>query len=95
MKSAIVAINEDPRIDAYREALRAMRQGRYLHELDTGRPDALGALGEEIKALADHLDWHLTHAGKLHEIADNVVGGLLLDDVLDRIFQAVDLPVHL
>ena len=88
VKPAIRSLPEDPRIAAYRDAVRAMREGRFALDFDTGCGDRIGELGEELKALADHLDWHLSHAGKLHEITDNVVGGLLLDDVLDRIFDS-------
>ncbi len=65
-----------------------MRDGHYAFGVDTGGEDALGELGEELRLLAGHLDWYFSHASKLQEITDNVVGGLLLDDVLDRIFES-------
>ncbi|MCB1956887.1 MAG: GGDEF domain-containing protein [Rhodocyclaceae bacterium] len=88
MKPAIQPPEADPRIDAFRDAVRAMREGHYVFGADTGAADGLGALGEELRLLAGHLDWYFSHASKLQEITDNVVGGLLLDDVLDRIFQS-------
>ncbi|MCB1887912.1 MAG: GGDEF domain-containing protein [Rhodocyclaceae bacterium] len=83
-----IAVADDPRILAYRDAIRAMREGHYGFGVDTGGDDALGALGNELRRLAGHLDWYFSHASKLQEITDNVVGGLLLNDVLERIFES-------
>lgn len=78
----------DARLGAYVDAVRAMREGDYDIELDTEPHDGLGLLGEELVALARHLDWHVSHSRKLQEITDTVVGGLLMEDVLERIFDS-------
>lgn len=79
---------DEQRIVSYQSAVRSMREGDFAIDFPTEPKDAVGILGEELKKLAEHLEWHFDHARKLQEVTDSVIGGLLLDDVLNRIFDA-------
>ena len=87
MERDILACDEQ-RIVSYQSAVRSMREGDFAIDFPTEPKDAVGILGEELKKLAEHLEWHFDHARKLQEVTDSVIGGLLLDDVLNRIFDA-------
>lgn len=65
-----------------------MREGDFAIDLPTEPNDAVGILGEELKKLSEQLEWHFDHARKMQDVTDSVIGGLLLDDVLERIFDA-------
>jgi diguanylate cyclase (GGDEF)-like protein len=65
-----------------------MREGKYEIKLPIRQADDVGILGEELNRLALHLERNYAHARKMQEVTDAVVGGLLLDDVLDRIFDS-------
>jgi len=65
-----------------------MRDGWFELELPIEPLDEIGALGAELNKLAEHLDGHFSHTRKLQQITDTVVCGLMLDDVLDRIFDS-------
>ena len=65
-----------------------MCEGWYDVDVPIGAPDEIGALGVELRRLADHLDVQFSHTHKLQQITDTVVCGLTFDDVLDRIFDS-------
>jgi len=65
-----------------------MREGQYTADLPVHPLDDIGELGEELNRLAEHLDLHFSNTNKLQRITDAVVDGLMLDDVLDRIFDS-------
>jgi len=65
-----------------------MCDGWYDVDVPIGADDEIGALGAGLRRLAEHLDGHFSHAHKLQQITDTVVGGLTFEDVLDRIFDS-------
>lgn len=65
-----------------------MCDGWYDIDVPIGALDDVGALGVELRRLAEHLDGHFSHTHKLQQITDTVVCGLTFDDVLDRIFDS-------
>lgn len=78
----------DERIHAYRKAIQSIREGVYDVEVPVGKPDPIGILGMELQKLADALEQHFDQARKLQRIAEQVTGGLLLDDMLDRVYES-------
>jgi diguanylate cyclase (GGDEF)-like protein len=78
----------DPRIYAYSCAIRSIQQGHFDIDVPLGPPDPLGLLGVELQKLAQFLSRQFDLDCKLQVVTDSVIGGLLLDDVLDRIFDA-------
>ncbi|MBR0564702.1 GGDEF domain-containing protein [Azoarcus sp. L1K30] len=87
-KTADNPLPGDLRLDMYRSAVKAMREGQYSVDFPVGNLDETGQLGVELQGLADHLEWQFAPARKLQEISDTVSGGLTLDDVLDRVFDS-------
>lgn len=77
----------DERIQAYLRAVRSIREGVYDVDVPVGESDPIGILGMELQKLAETLEQHFDQARKLQRIAEEVTGGLLLDDVLDRVYQ--------
>lgn len=77
----------DGRIHVYRSAVRSMRQGIFDVELPAAQPDPVGELGRELIHLAEFLDRQFNEARKLQEISEEIMGGLFVEDVLNRIFE--------
>jgi len=76
----------DERIAFYQSAVTKLRSGRFDVEFPTEPPDEVGVLGWELSKLAETLERHFDETRKLQLIADQVSGGLFLDEVLERIF---------
>jgi diguanylate cyclase (GGDEF)-like protein len=86
-KRDILDLDEE-RIVTYQRAVRRMREGDFKIDFSIKQKDAMGILGEELQKLSEHLEYHFDHARKMQEVTDSVSGGLLLDDVLERIFDS-------
>ena len=82
----------DDRISAWSRAVDAMAQGQFrppLPELVTGsRADDLDRLGGSLSQLGVALEQRFTEADALIRLGERINAGLLLEEVLNQIFDA-------
>ena len=78
----------DQRIDVYRQAAVAMRQGRFDFDLPIGSNDDVGELGLELRELAATLDEQFGQFRLLLRVTEQINAGILLEEVLDYIYGA-------
>ncbi|HEY6221021.1 MAG TPA: GAF domain-containing protein, partial [Candidatus Eisenbacteria bacterium] len=82
----------DDRIAAYRRAANAMARGRFrppLPDIAVGSAaDETDRLGKALSRLGITLERRLTEADALIQLGEKVNGGLLLEEVLDQVFDA-------
>lgn len=83
----------DARIQAYLNAVQLLQEGVFDVVLPVGQPDYIGVLGVELMKLAESLERHFDEARKLQQIAEEVTGGLFLDDVLNRIYDSFSMVI--
>lgn len=79
----------DERLQAYRQAIQAMRKGNFsvpiaLHS----KEDQVGLLGVELNMLGQWLEQRFAEISKLHQVATEISSGLLIDEVLDRVYDS-------
>ncbi len=77
----------DERIARYIEAAEHLRQGIYDVEIPVAPTDDVGRLGEALQALAHELDRRRAELQKLDQITARINAGLLLDDILDNVYE--------
>ncbi len=77
----------DDRIPRYIAATEQMKHGRFDLEVPTTPPDEIGRLGEALRDLARSLEARYREVQQLERITTRINAGLLLDDVLDNVFQ--------
>lgn len=77
----------DSRVVKYRLAAEEMRRGQFDVEIPAEGADEMAELGESLRALAKNLEARFDEVGKLAEITERVNAGLVLDDVLERIYE--------
>jgi signal transduction histidine kinase len=77
----------DERIIRYIEATERLRQGDYEVEVPVAPPDEVGQLGQALQALARELDARRAELQKLDLITARINAGLLLDDILDNVYD--------
>ncbi len=75
------------RIDRYRRMVEAMAQGRFDTEIPAGEGDPLAQLGNALAALSGSLESSFRRMQKLLEITGSAKAGLMLDEVLDRLYS--------
>jgi diguanylate cyclase (GGDEF)-like protein len=78
---------EDPRVILYRQAAEALRKGQYDVSVPVGEPGELSELGRALRALADTLKAQAEQSAMLTEITQRVNEGLLIDEVLDHVYE--------
>jgi diguanylate cyclase (GGDEF)-like protein len=82
----------DERISAYRRAAEAMAQGHFrplLPGVVEGSPgDEMDRLGEALSRLGRELERMFAEAHALVRLGEKVNAGLLLDQVLDQVFES-------
>jgi diguanylate cyclase (GGDEF)-like protein len=78
---------EDPRVILYRQAAEALRKGQYDVSVPVGEPGELSELGRALRALADALKARAEQSAMLTEITQRVNEGLLIDEVLDHVYE--------
>jgi hypothetical protein len=78
----------DARISQYRDAAIAMRRGRFDRRLPLAPADEVGQLGTALVALGDTLERRFGEMRALARLTEQVGAGLLLDEVLDQVYDA-------
>ncbi len=77
----------DPRITQYIEITERLKKGDYDFELSIRPTDDIGRLGQSLKDLGHSLETHYRELQKLDQITSHINAGLLLDDVLDKVYH--------
>lgn len=78
----------DERIARYREAIEALRQGRFDVTIPDGGEGETGRLGAALAALAAALKRRSERASALNRITQRINEGLILEDVLDLVYDS-------
>jgi diguanylate cyclase (GGDEF)-like protein len=76
------------RIAQCRTAVRSMQEGDFGWSMPAAPDDDVGKLGQELMRLARVLERRFQEANKIIDISDSISAGLLLDDVLDRVYES-------
>jgi diguanylate cyclase (GGDEF)-like protein len=81
--------NSDERLHAYRQAIQAMRNGHFSVPIALqSKQDQIGLLGVELNMLGQWLEQRFSEISKLHQVATEISSGLLIDEVLDRVYDS-------
>jgi diguanylate cyclase (GGDEF)-like protein len=78
----------DHRLAQYRHAAEKMRRGYFNVEISTDGFDEVAKLGEALQELAKSLETRFEELAKLALIAERVSAGLVLDDVLEQVYES-------
>ena len=78
----------DSRIEEYRQAVEALREGRFDFSLPTGGDDQLSLLGKDLMVLAEAMKMQSEQSAQLAVISQRINEGLLIDDVLDEVYES-------
>ena len=77
----------DARVSLYREAVEALRRGQLDVDIPVGEAGEVSELGEALRALAETLKAQSEQSAMLARITQRVNEGLLIDEVLDQIYE--------
>jgi diguanylate cyclase (GGDEF)-like protein len=77
----------DTRVSLYRQAAEALRKGQFDISIPIGAPDEVSELGEALRELALTLKTQSEQSAMLAKITERVNEGLLIDEVLDHIYE--------
>ena len=75
-------------ITRYTEAAKAISAGRFDVEIPPGAPAEFVGLGETLSELAEEMKMRSERAAKLAEINRRINEGLVLEDVLDQVYES-------
>jgi hypothetical protein len=78
----------DPRIPQYLAAVRTLCHGERLREIPVAGDDDVGLLGRELQVLSSSLETRFEQLRRLSTVTAQINAGLLLDDVLEYVFEA-------
>jgi signal transduction histidine kinase len=80
---------EDPRISEYQRAIRAMARGQFPVEMPAASSDdEISRLGSALRELGTVLERKFQEVNTLSEVTERINAGLLLDEVLDHVYQS-------
>jgi len=82
------SIETDERIPVLQSAVKHLRNGKFDVEIPAEPLDAVGILGLELTRLAETLELNFEQTRKIQHIAEQVTGGLFLDEVLEKVFDS-------
>ena len=78
----------DARVSLYRDAVEALRKGQHDVHIPAGdAADEVSELGEALRELAEALKAQSEQSAMLAKITQRVNEGLLIDEVLDQIYE--------
>jgi signal transduction histidine kinase len=80
-------VNNDDRIRQYIDATERLKRGEYDVVVATTPSDAVGRLGESLLELAHSLEARYQQLHKLVELTRDINAGLLLDSILDKVYE--------
>ncbi|MGE5326536.1 MAG: GAF domain-containing protein [Deltaproteobacteria bacterium] len=78
----------DPRIEKYREAALAMKEGRFRVPIPQEGEDDVAALGSALAELGSTLEEQFEEINTLSKVTEKINSGLHLDDVLSFVFES-------
>ena len=78
----------DPRIVEYRQAAQALTRGEFHPDIPAAPEDEIGLLGLAILEVGNHLERKYHEIDTLTAITEKVNQGLLIGDVLERVYEA-------
>ncbi len=78
----------DKRIIEYREAVIAMKQGRFMVEVQADAEDDVGRLGMALLDLGETLESRFRGMSALTTVTEKINAGFILDDVLEHVYQS-------
>lgn len=79
----------DPRIRMYRDAITALRAGRFDVEIPIGHDDGLGELGRALEDLVRHFESRSKMSQALSQVVERVSSGLTLDEVCGGVYDSL------
>ncbi|MFZ2266349.1 MAG: sensor domain-containing diguanylate cyclase [Azonexus sp.] len=76
--------------------MQHLRNGKFDVDIPAEPLDAVGILGLELTRLAETLELNYQQTQKIQHIAEQVTGGLFLDEVLEKVFESFRsvIPYH-
>ena len=84
-----ISNNSDERLHAYRQAVQAMRNGNFaVPVVLQSQQDQIGLLGAELHMLGQWLEQRFSEINRLHQVTTEISSGLLIDEVLDRVYDS-------
>ena len=75
------------RLNAYAAWVKELRRGKSAKPPQTDMTDPLARLGHELQLLAETITRRESELSKLFQVVHTVERGILIEDVLDRIFE--------
>mgnify|MGYP006277403311 CR=1 FL=1 len=78
----------DPRIPEYVKAASKMKQGKFPVQIPYDEQDEVGILGRELHELGIMLEKKFEEIRKLAEVTTKVNAGLVLDEILNHVFES-------
>ncbi len=89
-------MGSDPRIQSYREATRAMKEGRFDVAVPTEGDDEIAVLGVELAELGQLLDKKFREMERLLQVTEKINSGMVLEDILNHVYESFRdlIPYH-
>jgi diguanylate cyclase (GGDEF)-like protein len=82
------SITADNYVTAYRDAVRAMRDGDFTRPIPVdAEAGPISELGLELKALSEKLAQHFNELSRMHYVTTKINSGIFIHDVLDCIYD--------